>query len=169
MSLALLAGLILLLLIAAWWDLAVRLIPDRLPFGILLLALLLRGAEGLMPLLGSLAAAAVLFAMLLLPAMRGWLGGGDVKLAAALAVALPPAAVPDFAIATALAGGVLGLGYLIGPRLAPRLGTITIGSSGMLARVMAVEARRLGRRGPVPYGVAIAAGGVMLLLRTQGQ
>jgi Flp pilus assembly protein protease CpaA len=34
----------------------------------------------------------------------------------------------------------------------------------MLRRVLAVEARRVRRRGPLPYAVAIAAGGVFLLL-----
>jgi prepilin peptidase CpaA len=90
--------------------------------------------------------------------MLGWLGGGDVKLAAALALGLPPLATLDFLNNTVLAGGVLGLCYLVGPRLlrphAPR----------HVGRILRIEARRLRRGGPVPYGVAIACGGILTLI-----
>ncbi|MGG5807652.1 prepilin peptidase [Falsiroseomonas sp. CW058] len=156
-------SILLLLLAAAWRDLLVRLIPDILPLGILLSAAALRGLEGVAPLLASLGGAAVLFLLLFLPALRGWLGGGDVKLASALAVALSPAALPDLVAATAAAGGVLGVAYLAGPRLAGPLARLAARVPHRLGRGMAAEARRLRRGGPVPYGIAIAAGGVALL------
>jgi prepilin peptidase CpaA len=114
----------------------------------------------------SLAAALALFLLLLLAAMRGALGGGDVKLAAAMATGLSPAATWDFVFATVMIGGLLGLIYLAGPHIAPRLRPIA--GAPLLRRILTVEAWRLRRRGPVPYGVAIAGGGIFVLLGLPG-
>jgi prepilin peptidase CpaA len=84
------------------------------------------------------------------------LGGGDVKLLTALAVALPPLGTCRLVVATAIAGGVLGVAYLL---LSPRTSPILL-----LGRVAAIESWRIGRREPLPYGVAIAAGGAFVLL-----
>jgi prepilin peptidase CpaA len=65
------------------------------------------------------------------------LGGGDVKLLAASALWTGSAALLPFLTATALAGG-------------------------LLAAVFLVFARRGGRRVALPYGVAIAAGGLLV-------
>jgi prepilin peptidase CpaA len=112
------------------------------------------------------AIATLLFVVLLVLAMRGWLGGGDVKLAAALALGLPPTATWDFIMATVLAGGLLGLGYLTGSRFMPRFRPAT--TAHLVPRILVVEAWRLRRGGPLPYGVAIAAGGIFVLLTTPG-
>lgn len=71
-----------------------------------------------------------------------------------------------------LAGGVIGLGYLAAPRFAPRLQPAaarpplrTPPPRRLSARFLAVEARRLRRGGPLPYGVAIAFGGILVLLK----
>jgi prepilin peptidase CpaA len=156
------ATLILLLLIAAWRDLATRLIPDGTAGAVLFCAVLLRAPDGWWPLISSFLAALLLFAVLLVLAMRGLLGGGDVKLAGALAVALPPAATWDLVVMTTFAGGALGLGYIAAARtLAAPAGAAP---AGPFHRVLRVEARRIRRRGPLPYAVAIAAGGILVLL-----
>lgn len=98
---------------AAWRDLAVRRIPNAAAAGLALTGLALRALEGIGPLGASLAAAALLFALLFLGFARGILGGGDVKLATAAALGLPPAGVWMLVVATALAGGVLSLAYLL--------------------------------------------------------
>jgi prepilin peptidase CpaA len=59
---------------------------------------------------------------------------------------------------TALAGGVLALGHLMlrllpHPRLAPA-------GSSLVRRVYAIERWRNLRHAPLPYGVAIACGGI---------
>lgn len=146
-------GIAALLLLAAWHDLATRLIPDGIPLGLVILGLLLRLPEGWGAALASVLVAALVFAVLLGLAMRGLLGGGDVKLAAAVACGLSPAATWDFIFATTLAGGLLGLVYMARPRLA------------LPGRVLAIEAWRLRRGGPLPYAVAIAAGAILVLLR----
>ncbi|SDB74473.1 A24 family peptidase [Belnapia rosea] len=152
----------LLLMLAAWRDVVARIIPDLLVLPIAILGIAGRLSLGWGVLLEAALTALLLFVILLACAMRGWLGGGDVKLAAALAIGLPPAATWDFVVATTLAGGLLALGYLNGPRLAPRLASG--GATTPFGRILAVEAWRLRRGGPLPYGVAIAAGGLVTLL-----
>jgi prepilin peptidase CpaA len=157
----------LLLGFAAWRDLATRTVPDLLALALALAGLATRATEGWTAIALSAAVALLLFAVLLIPAIAGVLGGGDVKLAAAVALGLPPAATWDFVTATVLVGGLLGLAYLAGPRLAPRP-ALSPGAAP-LRRIAAVEAWRLRRRGPVPYAVAIAAGALLVLLGPEGR
>jgi prepilin peptidase CpaA len=151
-----------LLAYACWRDLSARMIPDAVSVALLAIGLAARLAFGWQAALLSLLGASALFLVLLACAMRGWLGGGDVKLAGAVAVGLAPAATWDFVVATAFAGGLLGLLYLAGPSFAPRLAPAP--GAGLLPRLAAVEAWRLRRRGPLPYGFAIAAGALIVLL-----
>jgi prepilin peptidase CpaA len=153
------------LLFAAWRDISTRVIPDLLVLAIATLGIADRLFLGWGAVLEAALAALLLFLILLACAMRGWLGGGDAKLAAALALGLPPAATWDFVTATTLAGGLLALGYLNGRRLAPRLAPGC--AAHPFGRILAVEAWRLRRGGPLPYGVAIAAGGLVTLLALQ--
>jgi prepilin peptidase CpaA len=155
-----------LLCFAAARDIATRLIPDGVSIAILAAGILSRATFGWAEAGMSLLVAAGVFAALLPLAMRGLLGGGDVKLMAALAAGLPPLETWTFIVATVLAGGILGLAYIAGrylvpePRLAP--------GGPFLRRVLAVEARRVRRRGPLPYAVAIAVGGILVLLNLPG-
>lgn len=153
---------VLLLLAAAVSDVVRRIIPDWVSLalaGLGLLAGLLRGPHAL---LGSAAAALLLFATLALLHRRGVLGGGDVKLASAVALVLPLGAFSDFVEATAIAGGVLGLLHLALRPFAPRLAPVR--GASFARRVLAAECWRLRRRGSIPYGVAIACGGAFMLL-----
>jgi prepilin peptidase CpaA len=76
-------------------------------------------------------------------------GGGDVKLLSATALWSAPALFPSFIFFTAIAGGVVGMVILLrSRRLAP---AETDGAVNAEPAVM-------------PYGVAIAAGGLMLAL-----
>jgi prepilin peptidase CpaA len=82
----------------------------------------------------------------------GVVGGGDAKFLAALALWSGWHELPRLLIVMALAGGALSLGLLLARRL--RIGS----SSGPLTRLLTVGA-------PVPYGIAIAAGGFDLWFR----
>ncbi|MCK1710021.1 MULTISPECIES: A24 family peptidase [unclassified Bradyrhizobium] len=148
---------ILLLLYVATIDVATRLIRNEI---CLVLALL--GIAGQldspMQLVESLIVAAVLFLLLFMIYQRGWIGGGDVKLLVALAIGLPLTGVIQLLTVTALAGGVLAVVHLMMrllpyPRLAPA-------GSSFARRVYAVERWRHLRHAPLPYGVAIACGGI---------
>ncbi len=152
-----------ILLVAAWNDIATRTIPDGLSLALIAAALLLRPfADGLIPLGWSLAGALGLFVALALLNARGIIGGGDVKLAAAMACVLPLHFLGAFLMATALAGGVVAAVHLLarllpGPLPAPA-------GAPVLMRVFAAERWRIARRGSLPYAVAIAAGGWIALL-----
>ena len=76
----------------------------------------------------------------------GALGGGDVKLLAAISLFAGPQRLPGFLIITAIAGGVLGLAILAG---AP-IGRPAMAGTGTF---------RTRLRAGLPYGPASAAGG----------
>jgi prepilin peptidase CpaA len=157
------AAAILLLLAAACYDVATRLIPDRISLGLLCLGIAARLDLGWSALAVSLCVALLVAMVLVLLHARGIIGGGDVKLVVALAVGLPPLATIDFLQATLLAGGGLGLVYLLLARLpVPRPTPLQAGAA-MPRRLLAMECRRIRRRGPLPYAVAIALGGGTVL------
>ena len=117
------------LLAAAWRDLATRTIPDGFSIALAGLGLALRSLDGLQALGLSAATAALLFLALVLLHSRGALGGGDVKLAAALSLGLAPAATVDFLLATALAGGMLAVAYLALGRLSQAVADLTLAAA----------------------------------------
>jgi prepilin peptidase CpaA len=151
-----------LLAAGAWRDIATRTIPDQINALLFVVGSLARLAQGPQELLYSGVSAVVLFLLFMSLYSRGLVGGGDVKLVTALAIGLSPSDCYRFVVATALAGGILGITYLVSSRrLVPmRLSKRT----SILKRVIAVEKWRVCRRGPLPYGVAIAAGGAFVLL-----
>ena len=149
----------LLLIYAAMHDVAVRTIPDMVPAVLAALGLVSRGVES--TLRPSLLAAALLAASCSYCWWRGWLGGGDVKLLAALALLLPPHRVLAAIVAIGWCGVAVALPYVaLRRRLTP---PAAHRPAGLLARVWRAERFRLRRGGPLPYGVAIAVGGLLEL------
>jgi prepilin peptidase CpaA len=84
--------------------------------------------------------AVAVFAAFTLAFAFGAMGGGDVKLVAALALWLPPGAVLKLLVIMSLAGGILTLAMVIRHKLARNPGLLEI-----------------------PYGIAIAFGGFWLI------
>ena len=156
---ALSASTAALLVFAALHDAVTRTIPNWIAACIVLLGIAARLLGG--DLIMGLAAASLLFAGCVFAWSRGWLGGGDAKLAAAFALVPAHGQVVDFALTTALAGGLLALLYLALSRIVPRPAPGP--RPGLLARVVKAEAWRISRCGPLPYAVAIAAGGIHVL------
>jgi prepilin peptidase CpaA len=139
----LLLGLAAILLAAAAIDVRTFTISNKLNLTVALLAPLywLSAAVPLWPDVGmQLAAGAGVFALFAGAFYLGMMGGGDVKLAAALALWFSPQSTIKFLVLTSLAGGVLTLGVLAWHR-----------------------AKRREGRPEVPYGVAIAFGGLAIL------
>lgn len=152
---------ILLLLYVATLDVATRSIRNEMS-----LALALLGIAGQLPnamqVAESLISAAILFLLLFVLYTRGGIGGGDVKLLTALAIGFPLTSVIQLLTVTALAGGILALMHLMMrhlpyPRLAPA-------GSSLARRIYAIERWRHLRHAPLPYGVAIACGGIWTIL-----
>ena len=165
MSALFVLAILTLLMACAWRDVATRTIPNTVSLLLLILGGLARIIEGPSALLFSVATAFLLFILLLIAYSRGLIGGGDVKLMTAFAVGLSPLDSYRFVVATAIAGG------LLGDRLPPALPRSCFActrrnDTSLLGRVIAVEAWRIRRRGPLPYGVAIAAGGAFVLLHS---
>ncbi len=153
-----------ILLVAAWNDVATRTIPDGLSLALIAVALLLRPFDdGVVALAWSVAGALGLFVVLAFLHARGILGGGDVKLAAALACVLPLHTLGVFLNATAIAGGFVAALHML-MRLLPAPLPAPAGAPALM-RVVAAERWRVARRGSLPYGLAIAAGGWFALLR----
>jgi prepilin peptidase CpaA len=148
---------ILLLLYVATIDIATRLIRNEICLALALLGIVGQLASP-MQVAQSLIAAAILLLLLLVIYQRGRIGGGDVKLLVALAIGLPLTGVIQLLTITALAGGVLALVHLM-MRLLPYPVLAPTGSS-FVRRVYAIERWRHLRHAPLPYGVAIACGGI---------
>jgi prepilin peptidase CpaA len=152
---------IALLAYVATLDIATRLIRNEI---CVVLALLGIASQISSPMQAaqSLIIAAILFLPLFVLHQWGKIGGGDVKLLVAVAVALPLAGVIQLLTITALAGGVLALLHLMMRRLPhPRLAPA---GASLVRRVYAIERWRHLRQAPLPYGVAIACGGIWSIL-----
>ena len=166
----LLAGAVLVILcLAALHDVLARTVPDWMPIALAAVGIVGSALDG--RLISSLLVGAAVFVLSGLCWKRGWLGGGDVKLLGAVAIAVPPALVPPLVAAVAIAGGLLSLAYLALGWLVrasaarrPVASPSIVRPVGLFPRAMRLERWRLGRGGPLPYAVAIAAGGLFVLL-----
>ncbi len=165
----LLLGALALSLIAAGWDLASRRIPNLLT--VTGMALGLAGHLALEREAGlawSLAGLVVGLGLLLLPCILGGMGGGDLKLMAALGTLVGPASILEIALVSAVAGGVIALGVALHKRVAHAalrraLSVLGIRSRQTPASVESAPPAR-GALGTIPYGVAIGAGTWLCLL-----
>ena len=139
----LLIGLAAILIVAAVIDVRTFTISNRLNATVALLAPAYWVSIAMAPWPGmaiQLAAGGIVFAILAGAFYAGMMGGGDVKLAAALALWFSPAGTIKFLVLMSIAGGVLTLGLLAWHRFKRREG-----------------------RPEIPYGVAIAFGGLAIL------
>jgi len=139
----LLMTLAALLLVAAVIDVRTFTISNRLNLAIAAMAPLywLSISLPVWPGVGiQLAAGAGVFTLLAAAFYAGMMGGGDVKLAAALALWFSPQSTLKFLVLMSLAGGVLTLALVAAHRMRGKEG-----------------------RPAIPYGVAIAFGGLAIL------
>ena len=131
------------LAVAAVGDWRSRIIPNRLNAAIAVLAIPFWWASGrsIWPDMAlQVAVAAAVFALFALAFYLGAMGGGDVKLVAALALWLPAMAVLKLLVIMSIAGGLLTLAMLIPHRFAKSAG-----------------------QPEIPYGIAIAFAGFWLI------
>jgi prepilin peptidase CpaA len=132
--------LIVLLLIAGWTDIRSRTIPNEVNLAIALLAIgwwFICGLS-LWPAIGiRIAVALVVFAIFALMFALRMMGGGDVKMIAALALWLPFTSLMTMLTVMALSGGIITLFLLARHRWRPNE-----------------------NKPQVPYGIAIAIGGL---------
>jgi prepilin peptidase CpaA len=151
--LSILAFFPILMALSASMDLLTFTIPNRicvaLALGYVVFAILL--GIPVVDILHNLSCALAILAITFGMFSLGLIGGGDAKLAAATAAWLGWAAILDYGLAAALFGGLLTL-ILLGARMVPL--PAVLGRVDWLARLHNVNAG-------VPYGIALAAAGLM--------
>lgn len=152
-----------MLALAAASDVASRRIPNRLPV-VIAASFLIAGvaAPDRVDLIGGLWVAALIFAVGFVGFVFGKIGGGDVKLLAATGLWAGPAAAADFLLLTGLAGGALALLYLL-PECAHAMTWMRSTLERKIPRLQSIAIASDVRTDGLPYGVAIAAGGVFVL------
>ncbi len=106
-------------------------------------------------LIGGLLMGTLVFAAGALLFARGLMGGGDVKLMAAAALWAGPSLISTFAIAVSLSGALLAA-----LMLSPLRGLMPAPSQDAVALTGGSDT---GLRQPMPFGVAIAIGGLCVL------
>jgi prepilin peptidase CpaA len=148
-----------LLLLAAARDIMTRTVPNWM--SVALAALCTGLAATGFHLVWGLGFGLAIFAVCLLCWLRGWMGGADVKLLGATAIAVGPADAETFLLAVTLFGGILAVAYLAGRFVLRRPAPGR--PQRLLPRVLRIEAWRIRRRGPLPYACAIAAGTMFVL------
>lgn len=151
-----------LLFWAAFSDALRYLIPNRVSLGIALLfpAYVLAGGapEPLSALLAALGVAAVVFLLGAAGFAGGVIGGGDAKLLAAVSLWAGPALIAHFIVLTTVIGAVLALVML----------TPVAALLPSPPESVAAQSSWRRSRGSVPYGVAIAGGGLLVAARLLG-
>lgn len=119
-------------------DLRTRRIPNVITYPLLVAALVVRpDSIGLLPLAHAVTAV-VVFALFTFFALRGWMGMGDAKLAAAIALASAPVVTLTALWLAFLLGGLVGVLLLAG--------------------------RRVGRSSAIPFGPYLALAGIVAAL-----
>ena len=143
---------------AAISDVLTMTIPNRLSIALVAVFFVLAPAIGMgvQEIAAHAAVAAIVLAVCFGLFAFGWLGGGDAKIAAAIALWLGPQMTLPFLLQTAIWGGLLTLAIL-----AFRQFTLPVFAVGR----QWIE-RLHDRTGGVPYGVALAAAAVAVYPQT---
>jgi len=163
---AVLPTVLALLAVTVYTDCRWRLIPNALTLPAMAVGVMLQVAsQGWPGLAWGLWGLALGFGLMMIPFTFGQMGGGDVKLLAALGSLLGGYAILNVFLYTTLAGGVLALGYAA----RRKEGFHTLRRAGQLATGL-LRLRRDGHAAndsalalTIPYGVAIAAGTLLYL------
>ncbi len=148
--------------LVAYGDVRRRRIPNALAVAIGALGLvrmILAGDPSAF--LHTLAAGAAVFAAAFLLFWRGLVGGGDVKLLTAASLLVGYHDLLSFLLLMSLSGAVVSIAVVAANKLAPSLDKLGLRP---IPRPVTVPVSRQSARLSVPYGVAIAAAGVVILV-----
>jgi prepilin peptidase CpaA len=147
-----------LMVYAAISDLLTLTISNRVSIALAVLFIALAFACGLpaTEILWHLGCGAVMLVLAFFLFARGWIGGGDAKLAAATAIWLGFDHLGDYALSASVLGGVLTVSIIV-LRTWPLPGVL-------LARQWATRLHEPGTG--IPYGIALASAGLILYPET---
>jgi prepilin peptidase CpaA len=142
--------------VAAFEDFRRLMIPNLLPIVLCALwPLYIAAAPSVYGVVGAIGCALAVFLVGFVLFSRGWLGGGDVKLLAAATLWAGPAGTPALLLLTAVLGGFLALFLLM-----PLGNQFATAARGLLGQ----PSFATGLATPVPYGIAIAGAGLIVVL-----
>lgn len=163
------AGLLTMLGLAAFKDICERRIPNRLTGALAALyPVYVLVSPTPVAWLAALGLAVAVFVVGLGLFARELIGGGDVKLLAALSLWAGPEQFVWFMLVTTLTGGALSLISLWYRRWGGLLGTHLLGLAAATGRASVVPDAPADaapdRSTTLPYGVAIAAGGIAIIV-----
>jgi prepilin peptidase CpaA len=132
-----------MLFFAAACDVWRHRIPNLIPLLLAIAGLLLAAPQSLSEAASRAGAVVLVGAVASTLWLRGWIGGGDLKLLVACSVWAPLGSLPLFVLALGLASGVQGLAALA------------------LARVLGRTSLASAARSHIPYALSIAGAGVV--------
>jgi prepilin peptidase CpaA len=150
------------LAVIAYGDVRFRRIPNALCLAIATLGLIrIASARDALATSYTLLAAVGAFAATFLLFWRGVIGGGDAKLVTAMTLLIGHRDLFDFLFLMSLFGGALGLAALGREKLGPKPARFRVAAT---ARSLSKGVPVAQGESTVPYGVAIAAAGVITLI-----
>ena len=153
-----------ILVIIAYGDVRRRRIPNFLATAIAMLGLVrMIIADDPIAAIHTVEASGAVFAVAFLLFWRGVLGGGDAKLVAAMVFIIGYDDLFGFLLLMSMCGGALALAILARDNLSP-LSLRFLRSTRMPFATRILESVTPPARSTVPYGVAIAAAGVVKLI-----
>lgn len=146
-----------LLIWAAYGDVKSYTIPNKLTLAVLLLYIpFVFASGGSIDWTGGLMVGAIVLVAGFVLFALGAVGGGDIKLLAAVSVWAGPAYIFDFLIVTGIAGGVLAL---------IMMGSARFGFAMALDKLGFHTGSKVLSGAELPYGLSIAAGGLVVAWR----
>lgn len=149
----------------AYCDVRTRRIPNEFAVAVAVLGLARATLAGdALAALHTVAAAAVVFAVSFVLFWRGWIGGGDAKLLPGAALLVGYHDLFGFLVVMSVCGGLLALA-------AVGAGRFGVAMQYLLYRAVRAprEPATMRARPSVPYGVAIAAAGILILVLQSSQ
>lgn len=149
------------------WDVAKRRIPNAVALATAVSGLIVQGVDrGGLAALSGVGAGALTVALLYRPWIAGGIGGGDVKLAAGVAVWVGLGHMVRYGLVVAASGGVVAVvAYLLSLKAVRREMRTNLALAALQQELPSVPRRAPGRVS-VPYGVAIATGALITFLTT---
>jgi prepilin peptidase CpaA len=163
------ALLVSLLLFCSATDLSMRRVPNAALLPALMTALFLNSVDGgLAGFADSVAGLAIGLFMLMPLRVLGRMGAGDIKLLGVVGSILGAWGAIVAGLATMIAGGILGVGYMVWlmkkPDVASRMAHFVQRITGKAAVPDDVKTWQKVRSAEIPYAVAIAAGTLATLI-----
>lgn len=156
-------GLVLLAL-AAVQDLRIRIIPNGVVISVAVTGLLLGATGRPLSLWINIAVGLVLLGVFGVVSHFELIGGGDVKLLAAVTLLVPPEQIAGLLLAIALVGGLVSAVYLLLYRFLKHRAADHVRWDNALAHWWRRERSRIRNARTVPYALAISGGSIVYII-----